>query len=303
ASDIPGIGSGVGDPSVVVCQRTNRIWVVALAAPKSGHPIWKSVPGSTSPENCGQLILAHSDDEGLTWSKPINITESVKRLKDSDTKDWGCLFNGPGNGLSMRNGTLVFAGQIWGEKHQGVLVYSKDRGKTWTSSKAMSFGGSESQVVELSDGSLLMNTREGISGLRQVGHTKDLGETWTQHPSARSKQGKLYNSFCQAGTISLFNPQGKNGRSPYNLGKGVNHALFFSAPAAWGRSMMRLRYSLDDGNSWSEGLLYDQRKCMGYSAITPVDRDNIGVLYESESGFLYFLKIPFSEVLSIPLQK
>ena len=304
ARDISGIGHGVGDPTILLDKRKNRIWVAGLAAPKTGHPIWKSEIGSASPDNCGQLILAHSDDEGETWSKPINITESVKRLGDSDTKKWALLFQGPGNGICMRDGTLVFPAQIWGHQgkgsHWGVLVYSKDNGKTWTSSKAMEFGGSESQVAELSDGSLMLNCREGIRGLRQVGVTKDMGETWEKHGSVSTEEGRLTNTFCQACLISVFNKKTRRskGRLPYDFGEDKHkHLLFFSNPTKNRRRYMTLKYSKDDGNTWNKGLLYDQRNGMGYSAIYPIDKEYLGVFYESQGHYLQFLKVKYTDIL------
>lgn len=317
ARDIPGIGRGVGDPAILIDEKTNRIWVAALAAPKSGHPIWKSSAGTTSPDNCGQFILAYSDDEGKTWSKPINITKEVKRPNDPDTKLWGLVFNGPGNGICMRNGTLVFPAQVWADGGNGkqvgdkgaVIVYSKDRGNTWTSSKLMPYGASESTVAELSDGSLMISTREverekgkGSSwteyGGRGVAVTKDMGETWTRHGSMDTKEGHLISVRCQATLINVFNP-GRKGKSKYNLGVDAKHALFFSNPLG-NRSSMAIRYSTNDGNAWNKGLVYDQRGCMGYSAIYPVDAHTLGIFYEGQGGHLYYLRIPFTEITAAP---
>ena len=74
-----------------------------------------------------RLVLAYSDDDGLTWSKPINITEQTK------AKDWRILFTGTGNGICMKDGTLVFAAQYGDGKGVpwSTIVYSKDQGKTW----------------------------------------------------------------------------------------------------------------------------------------------------------------------------
>lgn len=307
ARDLEGIGQGVGDPAILLDESNNRVWIAGLAAPKTGHPIWKSEAGSTSPEKCAQFILAYSDDEGETWSQPINITESIKRLGDDDTRDWGCIFQGPGNGICMRDGTLVFPAQVWatkgpgekmGSKKVGAIVYSKDKGKTWHSSREMDFGGSESTVAELSDGSLMMNTREGIGGVRQVGVTSDLGETWDKHPSVNTEEGRLRNPFCQAILISLFN----EGNSTYNFGKKAEHALIFSNPNAGKRSHMSLKVSTDDGSSWSKGLLYDERWGMGYSAIYPIDENYLGVFYESQHHYLQFLAIPYTEIFQEPIE-
>lgn len=292
ARDLPGIGHGVGDPAILLDEANNRVWIAGLAAPKTGHPIWKSELGTADPAKCGQIVLAYSDDEGQTWSDPINITEAVKRLDDPDTEIWGCLFQGPGNGICMRDGTLVFPAQIWGKKHMGVLVYSKDNGKTWESSKAMEFGGSESTVAELSNGSLMLNTREGAGGWRQVGVTKDLGETWKKHPSVGEEEGRLRQPVCQAILISMF-----NAKKQYNLGTSARHILFFSNPNAGNRSQMTVKYSRNNGDKWSDGLLYDQRGCMGYSAIYPIDKDYLGIFYEGQHGYLYFLKVTYKEII------
>jgi hypothetical protein len=80
----------------------------------------------------GQFVLVSSDDDGKTWSAPYNITSQVKDPK------WHLYFNGPGNGIAMKNGVLVFPSQYWDEsKKPGIphsaIVYSEDNGKTWKS--------------------------------------------------------------------------------------------------------------------------------------------------------------------------
>ena len=42
-----------------------RVWVAAIWSYR--HSIWGSKSGDNSPETCGQLVLASSDDDGLTW--------------------------------------------------------------------------------------------------------------------------------------------------------------------------------------------------------------------------------------------
>ncbi len=277
--NLPG-GHGIGDPTILVDPSNGRIWVAALRAPNSGHPIWTSEKGTTSPEKCGQFILAYSDDNGVSWSKPINITEDVKRLADPDTADWGLLFQGPGAGIAMKDGTLVFPAQIWGHRggapHHGVLVYSKDHGKTWTSSKAMPWGGSESTVAELPDGSLIFNTREGGGPRTRItAITKDLGETWTKLETDPLRQP---GNLCQAAYLA------------------VGDDLYFSNPNSGGRNTMTLRKSTDGGVTWPKSIVYDPRNCAGYSSLCPVDKDSIGVIYEGDSNYHYFLRIPLEDL-------
>ena len=72
--------NGIGDPSVLVDRTTNTIWVAAVWA--HGHPgernWWASKPG-LSPQKTSQFVLVKSEDDGLTWSEPINITEQIKK--------------------------------------------------------------------------------------------------------------------------------------------------------------------------------------------------------------------------------
>ncbi len=279
---LPG-GQGIGDPAILVDPANGRLWVIALRAPESGHPIFKSKAGTVDPALCGQLFVAYSDDEGQTWSKPRNITEAVKRPGDPDTADWGCIFQGPGAGIALRDGTLVFPAQIWGNDgkapHHGALIYSKDHGKTWTSSKASPFGGSESTVVQLPDGSLLLNTREGGGPRTRVtARTTDLGQTWQKVETSLLRQP---GNLCQAAMLR------------------VGDALVFSNPDSGKRDTMTLRKSTDGGKTWSKGLVYDPRPCAGYSSLCPMrrhGRDYVGVLYEGQSDYHYFQRIPLDEI-------
>lgn len=277
------VEKGIGDPGILVDDKTGKIWISALWAPQSGHPIWSSSTGTDSPQECGQMVLISSDNDGKSWSKPINITSGIKRLKDSDTKDWGLVFQGPGAGICTKDGTLIFPSQIWGHKGKGVkgvLVYSKDGGKTWTSSKAMPWGGSESTCVQLKDGSIMLNVRQGSPGARIVATTKDMGETWKKFDGENLRQP---GNLCQA---ALLTADGKN--------------LYFSNPNSGARNNMTLKHSKDGGKTWSEGLLYDERRCAGYSTLAFADDKNqrIGVLYEGtpDAQTLFFLSIPADEV-------
>ena len=278
------VKNGVGDPGILVNDKTGEIWISALWAPQSGHPIWKSAAGTDDPKRCGQMLLISSKDDGKSWSKrPLNITPGIKRLDDADTADWGCVFQGPGAGICTKDGTLIFPAQIWGPMGKGVwgvLVYSKDGGKTWTSSKKMPWGGSESTCVQLRDGSVMLNVRQGSAAARVVAVTKDLGETWEKFDGEALRQP---GNLCQA---ALLTADGKN--------------LYFSNPNSGRRDNMTLKYSKDGGKTWTKGLLYDERGCAGYSSIAFADDEDktIGVLYEGapNSQTLFFLSIPASDV-------
>ncbi|MCD8299510.1 MAG: exo-alpha-sialidase [Opitutae bacterium] len=279
------VDRGIGDPGILSDDDTGTLWVSGLWAPKSGHPIFSSSTGTTDVSNCGQMLLVKSDDDGKTWSKkPINITPSIKRLNDADTSSWGLVFQGPGAGICTKDGTLVFPAQVWGDKGKGtkgVLVYSKDHGKTWTSSKEMALGGSESTCVQLKNGSIMLNVRQGSPKNRVVATTKDMGETWNKSNGAALRQP---GNLCQAALLISSDKRD----------------LYFSNPNSGVRDNMTLKYSKDEGKSWTTGLTYESRLTAGYSSIAFADdkESRIGVLYEGvpKDKTICFLSIPTAEI-------
>ncbi|NCB06716.1 MAG: exo-alpha-sialidase, partial [Bacteroidia bacterium] len=100
--------NGIGDPCVLYDDKTNTIWVAALwmsGATEKDMLWWASKPGM-KPEETGQFMLVKSTDGGLTWSQPIHITEQIKN------PGWQLLLQGPGRGITMTDGTLVFPAQL-----------------------------------------------------------------------------------------------------------------------------------------------------------------------------------------------
>ena len=59
---------------------------------------------------------------------------------------------------------------------------------------------------------------------------------------------------------------------------------------------MTVRASADDGKTWNAGIVYDPRGCAGYSSLCTVGQDAVGVIYEGNSDYLYFLRVPTSEI-------
>ena len=284
---LPNDQNGIGDPSVLVDKKTGTIWVAAVWA--HGHPgkrnWWASKQGM-NPEDTSQFVLVKSEDDGLTWSNPINITEQIKN------PEWHLLLQGPGKGITLKDGTLVFPAQFKDaeEMPHSTLIYSKDNGKTWTIGTGAKPNTTEAQVVELEDGSLMLNMRDnrnrnstdGLHG-RSVAITTDLGKTWTEHPTSRKA---LQESTCMASLISYKHPE-----------KG--QILFFSNPdTPKGRTHIKVRTSFDQGNTWPKEnqLELHEDNCAGYSCMTMIDEDHIGILYEGNKE-LFFEKIAVRELL------
>ena len=269
---------GVGDPAILCDQVTGRLWVVGLWS--HGNRGWHGSGPGLEPEQTAQLMMVHSDDDGATWSQPRNLTKDLKK------PEWRMMFNGPGAGITMRDGTLVFAAQYRsadGGETQGkpfsTIIWSKDRGETWHIGNGGKIDTTEAQVVELDDGSLLLNCRDNRGGARTVLVTKDLGATWTPHATDRKA---LREPVCM-GSVLRWDQKKTH---------------FFSNPdSTTARKDMTIKRSDDEGMSWplEKQLLYDERVCFGYSCLAPVDDRHLGVLYEG-SGNLFFLRIPIEQI-------
>ena len=138
---------GVGDPSILVDETTGRAWVAATWS--HGDRSWNGSGPGLDPDETGQLLLAFSDDDGRSWSAPINVTRQVK------DPAWRFVLAAPGRGLTMRDGTLVFPAQFRdanGLPHS-TMMSSRDGGQTWSIGTGARPDTTECQAVVLDDGS------------------------------------------------------------------------------------------------------------------------------------------------------
>jgi sialidase-1 len=248
---------------------------------KGNRSIAGSKPG-LSPDETGQFVLVSSDDDGLTWSEPYSITEQIKNPA------WNIYFNGPGNGIAMQDGKLVFPSQYWDEKGMphSAIIYSDDHGASWKSGTGAKSNTTESQVVETTPGTLMLNMRDNRGRFRSVATTTDLGSSWVEHHTSYSA---LPDPVCMGSLI----------KAKVNTKNGLQEVLFFSNPdTPSGRYNMTLKASLDLGETWQQAseLLLDERGTYGYSALTKIDDNTIGILYEGVKD-LYFVRIPVQEVI------
>lgn len=275
--------NGIGDPTILFDPVTKKLWVAALWS-KGNHSIAGSEPGF-SPDTTGQFVLASSGDDGLTWSQPYNITAQVKN------PIWHIYFQGPGNGIAMQNGTLVFPSQYWDESRKpGIphssIIFSTDHGKTWTSGIGAKSNTTESQVVETTPGTLMLNMRDNRGSYRSIATTTDLGKSWVEH---QTSQEALIDPVCMASII----------KANVNV-KGKKHdvLLFSNVANQNSRQNTTIKASLNLGESWltRNQLLIDARKTYGYSALTKIDENTIGLFYEGVQD-LYFVRIPVKEII------
>ncbi|MDD2512662.1 MAG: exo-alpha-sialidase [Proteiniphilum sp.] len=281
---LPKAQNGVGDPSILVDDQTGTIWIAALWVHGMGNGrAWVNSMDGITPETTGQLVLTKSSDDGKSWSEPVNITPQVK------DPSWKLLLQGPGRGITMQDGTLVFPIQFIDSvrvPHAGIM-YSKDHGESWAIHAPARSNTTEAQVVETEPGVLMLNMRDNRGGSRAVAVTRDLGRTWTEHPSSRRV---LQEPVCMASLIRV--------RASENvLGRDV---LLFSNPnSTQHRNRITIKASLDGGLTFPEEhqLLLDEESGWGYSCLTLIDEETVGILYESSVAHMTFQAVKLTDIV------
>ncbi|WP_307984534.1 sialidase family protein [uncultured Bacteroides sp.] len=281
---LPAAQNGVGDPSILVDTKTNTVWIVAAWTHGMGNQRawWSSHPGMDL-NHTAQLVMAKSTDDGKTWSDPINVTEQVK------DPSWYFLLQGPGRGITMSDGTLVFPTQFIDSTRvpNAAIMYSKDRGETWKMHNLARTNTTEAQVAEIEPGVLMLNMRDNRGGSRAVSITKDLGKTWTEHVSSRKS---LPESVCMASLINVKANENVLGRD----------VLLFSNPnTTKGRHHITIKASLDGGVTWlpENQLLLDEGHGWGYTCLTMIDKETVGILYESSVAHMTFQAVKLKDIV------
>ncbi len=281
---LPKAQNGVGDPAILVDRQTGTLWIVAAWTHGMGNArAWFNSQQGMDGNHTAQLMMVKSDDDGQTWSEPINVTEQVK------DPSWYFLLQGPGRGISMDDGTLVFAAQYIGSDRipNACIIYSKDHGDTWHISNLARTNTTESQVAEVEPGVLMLNMRDNRGGSRAVSVTTDMGETWKEHESSRTA---LCEPVCMASLLAVK-------AADNALGKDI---LLFSNPDdTQNRRNITIKASLDGGNTWLEGnqLLLDAGWGWGYSCLTLIDKETVGILYESSVAHMTFQAIRLKDII------
>ena len=202
--------------------------------------------------------VTKSTDDGATWNKPVEITADVK------LKDWTWYATGPGVGIQLKSGRLLIPcdNKVAGTKaRQSHVIYSDDKGNTWKLGGVIGPNCNESQAVELSDGSVLLNMRSYQANNRRfTAISKDGGDSFSKPVEDET----LIEPVCQASILRIG---------------GDKSAILFSNPASKKREKMTVRFSGDDCKTWSASkLLHDGPAA--YSCLTVLADKTIGCLYE-----------------------
>lgn len=241
-----------GNPCPVVDRDTGTIWL--LLTHNLGIDTQRQIETRTA-KGSRTAWVCHSDDDGITWSKPLDITKDVKK------PDWTWYATGPGVGVQTKDGRLVVPCDHYlaGSRAQySHVIYSDDHGKSWKLGGAFGPKCNECQVIERTDGSLLLNMRSYRGkNRRALATSSDGGITWTP----AGDDDTLIEPVCQASIVR----QGA--------------ATVFANPASKKRERMTVRLSHDDGKSWPISRVLHEGPA-AYSCLAVLPKGTIACLYE-----------------------
>lgn len=242
----------IGNPCPVVDAETGTIWL----------PLTR--------DNDRVLMLSSTDD-GVTWSKPRDITSSTKQ------DNWTWYATGPGNGIQLTSGkhrgrlVIPCDHRVKEEKDRNLstrshVIYSDDHGQTWQIGGLLTAGTNECAVVELENGDLLINMRSYRGKqCRAISRSSDGGLTWSEVVD----DPNLVEPICQASLIRL----------PLADPKGTT-CLAFSNPAdPKSRRNLTLRVSDDGGKTWPRSKVLCEGSSI-YSSLAVLPGGEIGLLFE-----------------------
>jgi sialidase-1 len=226
-------------------------------------------------------------DAGLTWSDPVNITAQVNRPNKpamnpayAFAKDWRSYANTPGHALQLSRGRyrgrlFVAANHSAGpplpqfRDYRAHAFFSDDHGQTWHLTPDVNYPGSnESTAAELSDGTVLMNSRNqsGDVKRRLLARLNKRGTRWKSMAFADD----LPDPICEGAMISFRKSDGKQ-------------VLLFSNPnSETKREKLTVRASVDNGKNWTI-VREIYAGSSAYSDLVIQRNGQIGVLFERDN--------------------
>jgi len=242
-------GKSASDPSMIVDRVTGEII------------LFYNYMDLDQEKDIYYLHMIKSSDHGRSWSEPEDITGQIAKPKWH--KDFKFITSG--RGIQTRSGKLLHC--LVNLDHGLHLFASDNHGKSWYLIDTPIKPGNESKMVELEDGSWMVNSRVNGKRKRFVHISSDQGKSWESRP-----EPALPDPGCNGSIIRLTSVKD---------GFKKNRLLFCNANMKKGRQNLTVRLSYDEGETWTEGkTIYSGSAA--YSTLTLLDNGHIGLLFEKD---------------------
>ena len=276
----------VQNPVPFYIKAKNKIVLLFNITPQSEHDILNKDYG---PEDARKAYMTSSYDDGLTWTRPIEITADVK------LPHWRWHALGPVHGIVLEHGKfkgrLVAPVAISIEKGNKAycmaLIYSDDSGENWKigavdTNLSDAVQSNETTIVELTNGHIYINTRDHLGGSRE----KNRGETYSldgglSFTSPIVESDKFPSPIVQSALLRWATEK-----------KGKRNVLLFSTPSNLNkRENLVVMASYDESKTW-QTLYRVHNGFSAYSDMVKLNKKYLGVIYETDN----YKKIRFKKI-------
>lgn len=232
-----------------------------------------------------RCFYQRSEDDGLTWSHPREITQTFEAFKKHYA--WTVLATGPNHSIQLKTGRMIVP--VWlstgtgGNAHRPSVtatIYSDDWGKTWKAGDIAVpctdelINPNEAVAIELADGRVMLNVRsESKSHRRLVTISPDGATRW----STPRFDDALLEPICMGGIVR-YHHGGTNlilFTNPHNLDREKGKA---EPGKSRDRKNLSLRISRDEGRTWDTNKTIERGPSM-YSDIAVTQAGTILCFY------------------------
>lgn len=286
-------------------EKPTRIRKKEVSPEKTGEDYSKyycieTKPAPLSASVKSYLWVLRSKDMGKTWMNPVDITAAVMN------KDEMFLGTGPGVAICLKNQkeknkNARLLAPVYSIKETAVL-YSDDNGHTWKRSQC-SKNIDETQLCELSDGTILCFGRPKKLSKTPFSESYDGGETWKKMPKT-----KLSSIKCQKSVITVPKEIYCDG-----MDKSKDYIIACNPSGNYQKNSKRFGGMLtigvvneDKSIEWlrqrklhADGVKGEAENFFAYSSMTVLKNGNIAVLFEAmPSGLAVYEQFTTSWLMS-----
>jgi len=275
-----------GDPTPLLDAAAGTVFLFYGQWPDVA-PIYPAHGQSADAEDGNHVVwVRSSSDNGKTWSDRAQVVYPDEPGETSDGLYWRHAEPGPGSGIQLqwqdrqaRNGRLVVPAKRAGSSTpdgpitvEPFVYYSDDHGKTWqVGNVTPGTDANESEVVELTDGRLLLDARQNSGTFRRRHFSDDGGVTWGPDNPAE---------------VPLTPVDGSLARYSAKRAGHDRDRILFSGPRGEGglnRNNIAVWTSYDEGSTFVNPVQFNNGFA-AYSVVQRLSDGTIGLVVETASG-------------------